>query len=429
MRVSYSHKKSSESLTKFTAKSWQTYVKCAEVWSSLEGGKFSSIARESRSIWSNSECGFDSEHLGYHRSCYQDFTNKSTIEGASKSKRTNDEDEGAGPSTPKKRRSAVLPLQRVLPHQCIFHLACTTKTCGRSGLKFSKGRRHGSPQTEKLFQCLTRDAEKRLKQAAQQKCDEKLFLQIGGKDLIAIEIRYHKSCYRNYFQESLASNIDSRAIPQYKEAFREIIKTVESSVIMQGEVLKMSKLNQMFINLVAEKGMTMTDFRTERLKKNLMSHFGEQISFWRPKKRTRCELVYSDYTPKYSSLERSGESSSSQDEISAESEIEEREPVVGKRPHVNAPRELYHAAQLLRQVIGNVSGVSWPPNSSKLSDECLSTLIPSELHNFLAWVISPTPIDPNIEDNSKVDVPKGLQVRVYAIAQDIIEEDYCFLSK
>lgn len=45
--------------------------------------------------------------------------------------------------------------------------------------------------------------------------------------------------------------------------------------------------------------MTMTYFRTEKLKKNLMCHFGEQISFWRPKKYTRCELGYSDHTPRY----------------------------------------------------------------------------------------------------------------------------------
>ncbi|PIK39248.1 hypothetical protein BSL78_23908 [Apostichopus japonicus] len=36
-------------------------------------------------------------------------------------------------------------------------------------------------------QCLTRDAEKRLKEAAEQKGDEKLLLQISSKDLIAIE--------------------------------------------------------------------------------------------------------------------------------------------------------------------------------------------------------------------------------------------------
>lgn len=86
----------------------------------------------------------------------------------------------------------------------------------------------------------------------------------------------------------------------------------------------------------------------------------------------------------------------------------------------------------MRQVIGNVSGVSWPPDSSKLSDKCMSTLIPSEIHNVLTWVISTTPIDPYIEGNSKVDVPKGYKfvyvLWVKTLFSHITEGDCYFIS-
>ncbi|KAJ8042408.1 hypothetical protein HOLleu_13456 [Holothuria leucospilota] len=274
-------------------------------------------------------------------------------------------------------------------------------------------------QTEKLTQCLTRDAERRLKAAAEKKNDDRLLLQIRGKDLIAIEVCYHKSCYRHYFQAPVTistDDIDSRGTPHCKEAFNELAREVETNVIMKGEVVKMSKLRERFMDLVAAKGSTLAQFRSEKLKKKLISRFGRKIAFWHPKKRNRCELVYSNYIPKGSLLETSVESSSSQGDTSAESEVD----VEDSPPIVNKARELYHAAQLLRQTIQSVSGISWPPTSSKLNEESVGALIPSELHNFLAWVISPTPIDPNIEQNSKVDLPQAVSVRVSAIAQDIL---------
>lgn len=328
-------------------------------------------------------------------------------------------DNDDGPSVAKVQRCSVQSTNRVLPRQCIFHLAGTSKTCGKTGLKFTIGRKTGSRQTEKLTQCLTRDAERRLKAAAEKKNDDRLLLQIRGKDLIAIEVCYHKSCYRHYFQAPVTistDDIDSRGTPHCKEAFNELAREVETNVIMKGEVVKMSKLRERFMDLVAAKGSTLAQFRSEKLKKKLISRFGRKIAFWHPKKRNRCELVYSNYIPKGSLLETSVESSSSQGDTSAESEVD----VEDSPPIVNKARELYHAAQLLRQTIQSVSGISWPPTSSKLNEESVGALIPSELHNFLAWVISPTPIDPNIEQNSKVDLPQAVSVRVSAIAQDIL---------
>ncbi|KAJ8024077.1 hypothetical protein HOLleu_36704 [Holothuria leucospilota] len=222
----------------------------------------------------------------------------------------------------------------------------------------------GSRQTEKLTQCLTRDAERRLKAAAEKKNDDRLLLQI-------------------------------REVPPHcKEAFNELAREVETNVIMKGEVVKMSKLRERFMDLVAAKGSTLAQFRSEKLKKKLISRFGRKIAFLASKETYKI----------------------SQGDTSAESEVD----VEDSPPIVNKARELYHAAQLLRQTIQSVSGISWPPTSSKLNEESVGALIPSELHNFLAWVISPTPIDPNIEQNSKVDLPQAVSVRVSAVAQDIL---------
>ena len=37
-----------------------------------------------------------------------------------------------------------------------------------------------------------------LRQAAEKKKDERILIQIRGKDCVALEVRYHKVCYGNY---------------------------------------------------------------------------------------------------------------------------------------------------------------------------------------------------------------------------------------
>ncbi|KAJ8043015.1 hypothetical protein HOLleu_09928 [Holothuria leucospilota] len=85
-------------------------------------------------------------------------------------------------------------------------------------------------QTEKLTQCLTRDAERRLKAAAEKKNDDRLLLQIRGKDLIAIEVCYHKSCYRHYFQAPVTistDDIDSRGTRIVKKHLMNLLERLK----------------------------------------------------------------------------------------------------------------------------------------------------------------------------------------------------------
>ncbi|KAJ8019359.1 hypothetical protein HOLleu_42090 [Holothuria leucospilota] len=84
-------KKTSEKLLKFSDRSWQTYVRCAKFWKECESGRFSLLARKTEPIWSKSIEDSGYENFRYHRTCYQDFTNKATIEGATKRRRLTDE--------------------------------------------------------------------------------------------------------------------------------------------------------------------------------------------------------------------------------------------------------------------------------------------------------------------------------------------------
>ena len=50
---------------------------------------------------------------------------------------------------------------------------------------------------DKLISAETLDGGQ-LRKAATLKCDESILVQIRGKDCVALEMKYHKQCYKNY---------------------------------------------------------------------------------------------------------------------------------------------------------------------------------------------------------------------------------------
>lgn len=141
---------------------------------------------------------------------------------------------------------------RVHHRECIFHLAGTSKLCGKTRDRFIRDKRSGSRQKEKLAQCLTQDAEKRLKAAACQRNDEKLLIHIQDKGFIAIEVCYHKSCYSAYVLKCVPVHKDSDPSKSqgHSEAFEIIAKRVQEDVINEGGVLKISTLKPNYLYLL-----------------------------------------------------------------------------------------------------------------------------------------------------------------------------------
>ncbi|XP_071817001.1 uncharacterized protein [Apostichopus japonicus] len=427
--VCHSRANSTEKLTKFSEKSWNTFRTCAKQWRDIGHTRFSLIALQSESIWTGNR---EYDSFRYHRGCYQDFTNKTNISKARKSHDTTSEEEttDAPPATKRQRRSFSQPSQasatRILPRECIFHLVSTSKLCGKSGHKFIRDRKTGSRKQEKLVQCLTLDAERRLKSAALQSNDEKLLFQIRDKDLIAVEVCYHRNCYSSYVRthgnvdrtnQQSAENQETDA-----EAFEDLALYVEGTVIVKGEVLKISKLMEQYMGFVHAKGGSNAQFRTEKLKKKLLARFGPKITFWRPKKRNRCELIYSDFLPKGALLEKNVDSSS-MSEGSDCTGMNTTNP--GQSIQVQETRDLYHAAQILRRSMMDIGdGLQWPPTSNQLNSSDVDKIIPLQLHNFLALLISPDCEELMFEDKEKVRLPKDMMVRVESISQDILFAHY-----
>ena len=56
-----------------------------------------------------------------------------------------------------------------------------------------------------------------LRTAAEEKKDERILMQIWGKDCVALEVRYHKVCYSNYTKfltrETKKQSVAERTVP------------------------------------------------------------------------------------------------------------------------------------------------------------------------------------------------------------------------
>ena len=88
-------------------------------------------------------------------------------------------------------------------------------------------------EREKLTQCETITAGKLLL-AAELRNDEQILLHIRGQDLVALEIRYHLSCYQTYIKFLSKQQKEGAEQNIYQEEYVQFCKcksVVESRVI------------------------------------------------------------------------------------------------------------------------------------------------------------------------------------------------------
>ncbi|KAJ8385974.1 hypothetical protein AAFF_G00177950 [Aldrovandia affinis] len=92
-----------------------------------------------------------------------------------------------------------------------------------------------------------------LQEAAEMKEDFSILLHIIDKDCVALEVRYHKTCYRDYtrFLSKTASKAEEENEPAFDASYKIFCERVICQrLIVNHEVLKMNQLRRMFLNTV-----------------------------------------------------------------------------------------------------------------------------------------------------------------------------------
>ena len=84
----------------------------------------------------------------------------------------------------------------------------------------------------------------------------------------------------------------------YDFAAQQVIDYVQEKAIDEYEIIRMSKLKDMFMKFLRDKEVTSSDYRSSKLKSRLQKHFGDKLGFWHPCYRTESEIIFSDAIPK-----------------------------------------------------------------------------------------------------------------------------------
>ena len=332
-------------------------------------------------ICSNIPSAFVPAQYGYHRSCYQRFTNVSRI--MKRKKEAPNTSSEFGESSVKRRRvsqhSASTPSRLLPADKCLF--------C-------DKGRIRKSGKEEHLVKCVTKTAEESIKRAAETKQDDFILLKIKDIDLVAKEAHYHASCRKSYTRseerhdvpkkEELGGQADVEAA--HKAAFENLCEHVNASIISGGNVERMSMLRERYLTSILHNNPDCynPDYKTDKLKSKLVKRFGSSIQFWQP--NYKSELVYASDITKGEAIEVAFEAAASE------------------------TKRLQEAASILRRAIqvayAEAEEMPWPPSADFLVSDNVRR--PSCLETFLECLLS-----------VKSDSSENRQRLVTSFAQDI----------
>uniref|UniRef100_UPI00358FD2C1 uncharacterized protein n=1 Tax=Myxine glutinosa TaxID=7769 RepID=UPI00358FD2C1 len=392
-------------ITLFSEVSWQKFITSVHQWKSTD-------TREAE-IAQNAINTFGLElvrapeildavpcQAGYHRKCYMRYTDKCKIERARKkpalvlqssdqSDASAEHDQGRDEVAPKIRllrsktshsRAAGSRSSHLLPVCCLI-----CKKDKNIVEPHSRKRRK-----EQLVHCETITAGK-LVTAAEMRKDEALLINIRGKDLVALEARYHKSCFKSYTR-FLSKNYvkNPQEVFLYDEGYKCFCqRVVEERIVKNREILRLTNLNYLFKKCVEEEeGMKIPSYKTYSLKRRLLQSY-PFLKFVKSSKSNESDLVFvEDLSTAEIAGEAVNDSSESADDADTDTDVRMGATTSRITTQMKC-RPLYHAALALKNSIKDkcdtTPPLKWPPSSKELTLQAAHNIVPDELFNFLAW--------------------------------------------
>ena len=116
--------------------------------------------------------------------------------------------------------------------------------------------------------------------------DQRLLLYIKGVDLIAKEARYHGKCRSKYVSTTNLKCLSYKEDNEeeeyvYSAAFAMLVDEITPR-LSEGKIYDMSHLLDRYKQVLEVKGISCSNYRSEKLKRRMRGHFLEQIEAERP---------------------------------------------------------------------------------------------------------------------------------------------------
>ncbi len=270
-----------------------------------------------------------------------------------------------------------------------------------------------------------------LRTAAEKKNDERILVQIRGKDCVALEVRYHKVCYSNYTKfltrETKERSETEKSTSVYEKSYDVFCKKViETEVIGNKQMKYMNELLEKFVTIARDtENVDASKYRAFKLKQRLMKSY-PQLVFCVPKMRNVSEIVYvenldSSELVEEHMLSKSENKDEDWDEENCTIEDEDlnsNAETVGSS-EVNELQILYNAALILREKVQEIPklNLSWPPLASDLTMDNVRKVVPCELFNVLAWICGFSS-EPTLSEYVPIEGKNS--AKLTSIAQDLV---------
>ena len=267
-----------------------------------------------------------------------------------------------------------------------------------------------------------------LSRAAEDLNDEEMLLLIRDQDCVSIEVRYHRTCFRNYTRKlSLPKknlDMDSTNDSCYEVVFKSFCTSViEDKVIRNGDIMRVSKLTSLLLAMLNEAKYDSTQGHIKNcyLKRKLKLVY-PQLQFVRPSKKNLSELVFAEGVESIlaSTLESDSETDDDEtcdEENSGISFIKEKNSPVDIE--METTRMSYLSALNIGHAISDVRGFEqyWPPTTVHYENSSWEAAIPVALYNTLAWM---TGASDEICHDRFVSMSAENHQKLVSIVQDII---------
>ena len=108
---------------------------------------------------------------------------------------------------------------------------------------------------------------------AQCRNDETMMMRICGEDLVAMEAKYHRGCYRIYTaaaSSSKSTGCDKGIQAEYDSAFLKLINEIEQKLVKEGRACDMATLSGTFKLILEWRKPWLTC---------IIQHYGKKIQF------------------------------------------------------------------------------------------------------------------------------------------------------
>ena len=374
-----------EELRNFTEKSWGTFRLSAEV-------RKDNIYERMSEKWDAKNI----EEIGrYHRKCYQHYTNKTNLDRLKRKR----EISGNNASSYVDSQTQDLPHPKRLSRSAVS--ATTYDACILCQTnKYSKRFKDNEPLTN----LETIQASETLVEAARKRNDERILLAVEGRDLVAMEVKYHRTCYKGYTHKRDTQDKETT----FEEVFKDFTTNVQRDIVEGQKVCFMTELLEEFRELAEQHCIAAESYTSQKLKSKLQKHFDENLQFWHPVNRSQSEIVFSNNVLKGQLVESQ---ISDQKEVVFNTSKQRADSL-----NDNIDMNLCHSSSYIHKLLKSAKvNLQWPPVSQDLSEE--SVTISPEIFNFLAAVMYGSEI---VCYQKKVILSEKNARIVMSIAQDMI---------